>query len=59
MLWLLFLVHQHLKLYMRHVVDIILSSSALETLHVIMLWILFLVHQHLKLYMRHDCGYYF
>ena len=34
MMWLLFLVHQHLKLYMQHDVDIIFSSSALESLHV-------------------------
>ena len=33
MMWVLFLVHQHLKLYMRHDVGIIFSSSALETLH--------------------------
>ena len=32
MMWILFLVHQHLKLYIQRDEDIIFSSSALETL---------------------------
>ena len=47
MMWILFLVHQHLKLYIQRDEDIIFSSCD-------MMWILFLVHQRLKLYMRHD-----